>query len=194
MRSLVRGSGAQHGSRHQALFQIIEQGDLSELEVALADTIPIESRAARLGDTPFLFAARCNAAAALRRLAELGADPGAHSDDARNAWHLAAAHGALDALAALSVIGVDGLDAVDERGRTPLMDLLDCAHNCSERGRREALRKCAVWLAGQGARVELEDADGRSVIERAGNRDWRAALQRAARSAAGSWRLDSAQP
>lgn len=183
VRSLLRRAGASFGTRHQALFQIIEQGDITELEMALADAVPIESRAARLGDTPFLFAARCNAATALRRLANLGASPTALADGDRNAWHLAASQGALDALASLSDLSVDGVDAADERGRTPIMDLLDCASQVSDRGRRDALRNHAVRMAGQGARVDSKDADGRSVIDRAGNRDCRNALQRAARSA-----------
>lgn len=184
VRSLMRRAGASFGTRHQALFQIIEQGDITELEMALADAVPIEARAARLGDTPFLFAARCNAATALRRLADLGASLNALADGGRNAWHLAAAQGALDALASLSDLSVDGLDAADERGHTPIMDLLDCASAVSDRGRREALRSYAVRLAGQGARVDTKDADGRSVIDRAGNRSCRTALQRAARTAA----------
>ena len=184
VRNLLRRSGANFGSRHQALFQIIEQGDITELEMALADGVPIESRAARLGDTPLLFAARCNAAAVLRRLVELGADHRALSDGGRSVWHLAAAQGALEALASLSDLAVDGLDAADERGRTPIMDLLDCASGVNERSRREALRNFAARLAGQGARVDHTDADGRSVIDRAGNRDCRTALQRAARTIA----------
>lgn len=183
VRSLLRRAGASFGTRHQALFQIIEQGDIIELEVALADGVPIESRAARLGDTPFLFAARCNAAKALRRLADLGANPDAMAEGRRNAWHLAATEGALDALASLSEMAVDGLDAADERGRTPIMDLLDCASGVSDRSRREALRNHAVRLTEQGARVDMKDADGRSVMDRAGNRDCRTALRRAARAA-----------
>lgn len=177
LRARLRQAGGQSGVAHRALFALIEIDDVQGVARLLDEGVAIESRAAGVGDTPWLFAARCNRPMALRLLAARGAHQDVRASCGGNAWHLAADHHATDALSELIGMQAAGLDSPDHAGRTPLMRLLDGLPQAAP-GQRSALRQMAVSLSTHGANPVLADHLGRSALDRCGSKALRSAVSR----------------
>jgi ankyrin repeat protein len=120
------------------------------------------------GSTPFLRAAKSGDVLMMRLLLAHGADPFAHQQDGANALMLAAGLGwrtgdadandtgtDLDAIAAIALcleLGLD-VDAVDYRGATALHYAVDRSD------------EIVTYLAGRGAKLTIEDYEGRTPLD-----------------------------
>lgn len=177
----LRAHGADYGAHHEAWFHAIERGDESVWDSLQALGTPLDLRAPH-GDTPWLFAARYNRPAALHWLAARAVDHAATGADGQTAWHLAAAHAAHDSLRALAGLWPEGLDVADAQGGTALMHVLDQLPRAGDKAAREAIRASAIALVGQGARIDIGDASGRSALDRCGSKALRRALEKSVRA------------
>ena len=178
LRRRLREFGAMSGARHWALFELVENNDSAGVSDLLADGVALESRAAMLDDTPWLFAARRNRPQLLGLFADLGANQRATAPNGNNAWHLAAESRAIDSLQALIKLDAPSSDDRDRFGCTPLMRLLDGIHE-ADSALRPDLRRVAVALVVHGANPTSADAQGRNALDRATSKALRAALLRA---------------
>lgn len=178
LRQRLREAGAIPGRTHVALFWAIESRDPAFVSGLLDDGVAIESIAPGLGDTPWLFAARCNRPASLRLLAARGADQDALTQSGDNAWHLAAGSAAVEALMELCALQAAGHDDADRAGRTPLMRLLDALPR-AETASRPVLRQLALDLVRRGANPVLADQASCNALDRCGSKALRSALLRA---------------
>lgn len=177
----LRAHGAGYGAHHEAWFHAIEHGDEAIWDALQALATPLELRSVH-GDTPWLFAARYNRPAALHWLAARAVDHAATGASGQTAWHLAAAHAAHDSLRALAGLWPEGLDVADAQGCTALMHVLDQLPRAGDKAAREAIRASAAALVGQGARIDIGDASGRTALDRCGSKALRRALEKSVRA------------
>ena len=173
--------GARFGARNEALFYIVAyEFEVDSVRLLLDNGVSIEARNGE-GDTALLVAAKANEVDTVKALLALGADPRALGEDQTTLLHAACDEGALDLVRyAVEQLAPD-LNAQDAFGQTPLCLLL--AHAAGlDKGERKHAEDAALFLVGQGARLDILDEDGDTPLAYAATKKLEGALKKAAKT------------